>query len=99
MMRHAQEHCMLKALPACHHKHTSLVSTFVHGVLEGCAERVDQELPFSLSNYVHYLAVLERLGIQHGTSRAVCAKAWLFQCLDMSTQALCPMLCMCVVSM
>ncbi len=32
------------------------------------------------------------------TSRAVCAKAWLFQCLASSTQALCPKLCMCVLS-
>ncbi len=37
-------------------------------------------------------------GTSWRTSRAVCAKAWLFQCLAMSTQALCPMLCMCVLS-
>ena len=49
--------------------------------IEDCAERVDKGLLFSLSTLVQYLAVLEDLGIQHGTSRAVCAKALLFNAL------------------
>jgi len=51
-------------------------------MVESLTERVDQGLPLLLSTLVHYLAVLERLGIiwlLYCTSLAVCARAWLLQ--------------------
>jgi hypothetical protein len=80
------QHGVCKASPGCGHENPSLVSKVIciyHAyIVEALAERVDQELPFSLSTFVHHLAQPEHLGIAwllHSSSLSVCAEAWLFQ--------------------
>ena len=70
------EPCISKALPDCHHQHPSLVSEFVHGVLEDCRLRATV-FTLKCTTWLYWNVLAFTI--------ALCAKACLFQCLAMST--------------